>query len=127
MTPQTETETISWDGGRAAGLLSFFKRLLRDNNRLCYCRGSRLNVKGSLPCAGGQKKASQPGGLVGSKTAVKGTCCTTLASPRLASGSSSPGWGEIPTAQWGQLSDVICRDEAEEMSPSLAQGSQLLV
>lgn len=55
VTPQTETETISWDGGRAAGLLSFFKRLLRDYNRLCHCRGSRLNVKGSLPCAGGQK------------------------------------------------------------------------
>ena len=52
--------------------------------------------------------------------------CTMLGSPRLVSGSSSPWWREIPTAQRGQLSDAICRDEAEEMAPSVVQGSQLL-
>lgn len=38
--------------------------------------------------------------------------------------SSSPRRREIATAQRGQLSDGICSDEAEEMAPSVAQGSQ---
>lgn len=57
---------------------------------------------------------------------LEDVCCTILGYRRLVSGSSSPGWREISTAQQGQLSGAIGRDEAEEMAPSLAQGSQLL-
>lgn len=53
--------------------------------------------------------------------------CTTLGSSRLVSGSSSPGWREISTAQRGQLSDAICRDQAEEMAPSVAGLTQAII
>lgn len=65
--------------------------------------------------------ASQPGELVGCRAAVCGHelhHAVMLVSSSLASVSTSPGQREIPTIQRGQLSNTICRDEAEEMAPS---------
>lgn len=108
--PQRKKETSSCDGGR--GLVCYCSQTI-----MCCstAKGAGSDIKGCLPCA------SQPGELVGCRAAVWGHelhHATMLGSSSLASGSSSPGQREIATVQWGQISNTVCRDEAEEMAPS---------